>query len=239
LAVILAFFTCGSIAATWVARIPSIQAKLALNEGGLGMVLLGLSIGVLVALPIAGGLIARYSSRKVALVGGLGMCATLPFLALSPNPYILFACLIVFGGMMSAMDVSMNEQAVLVERKAGHALMSSFHASYSIGGLFGSLVSAGMASLKQMSLFTHFALVSIFFVIVLAFMYPHLIPTDIVTSGKRIAFHFPQRALWALGAIAFCSSLNEIAMSDWSGVYLARVLKTDTAFAALGYAAFS
>ena len=59
LAVLLTFFINGAIYASWVARIPAVQAELALSEAGLGLVLLGLSAGVLAALSAAGGLIAR------------------------------------------------------------------------------------------------------------------------------------------------------------------------------------
>ncbi len=239
LAVLAAFFTAGALMATWVARIPAVQARLALSEGQLGLALLGMSIGVLTALSITGGLIARYSSRKIALAGGLGMCAALLLLALAPHPLALFGGLLIFGGMLSSMDVAMNEQAVLVERRAGHALMSSFHASYSIGALCGSLVSAGMASLQNMPLALHFALTAAFFSVVLLVIYPMFIPTSSEPGTRMVVFRLPQRALWALGAIAFCSAMSEIAMADWSGVYLTRVLRTDTAFAALGYAAFS
>lgn len=238
-AVLAAFFACGALMATWVARIPAVQAKLNLNEGGLGLALLGLSIGVLTALSLSSGLVARYGSRKVTLIGGLGMCAALPLLALAPHPALLFAGLTLFGAAMSSMDVAMNEQAVLVERKAGYALMSSFHASYSVGALFGALTSAGMASIRAMPLALHFLLASVFFIAILLFMYPHLLPTASGSKEKKITFQFPKRPLWALGAITFCAAMNEIAMADWSGVYLTRVLQTDAAFAALGYAAFS
>ncbi len=239
LAALTAFFTSGALMATWVARIPLIQSKLNLNEAGLGLVLLGMSVGELTSLSLSGGLIARYSSRKVTLIGGLGMAAGLFLLALAPSPALLFLTLLIFGGMLSSMDVAMNEQAVLVERNAGRALMSSFHAVYSIGALFGSLVSAGMASLPQVPLALHFALMAVIFGAILLAVYPHMIPTGTETTGRKVPFQFPPRAVWALGAIAFCASMGEIAMADWSGVYLVRVLKTDAAFAALGYAAFS
>ncbi len=238
-AALAAFFSAGALMATWVARIPAIQARLELSEGELGMVLLGLSIGVITALSLTGGLIARFSSRKVTLIGGLGMCAALPLLALAAHPVLLFAALLVFGGMLSSMDVAMNEQAVLVERNARRALMSSFHASYSIGALFGSLAGAGMASLPKMTLLLHFASIALLFAVILIAIYPKMIPTSTETTGRKVVFQFPMRALWALGAIAFCSAMSEIAMADWSGVYLTHVLKTDTAFAALGYASFS
>ena len=42
-----------------------------------------------------------------------------------------------------------------------------------------------------------------------------------------------------VGVVAFCSSLGEGAMADWSAVYLRDIVQTSQGTAALGYAAFS
>ncbi len=239
LAVLASFFTNGAIVATWVARIPSIQSRLGMGEGTLGLILFGASLGMITALSLVGGFIARFGSAKVTRIGGLLLCATLPLLALVPNPITLFFTLFVFGAAMSTMDIAMNEQAVQVEQKAGRILMSSFHAGFSIGGLAGALLGAGMAALPVITPFLHFALVALLFVIVVLVCYPHLLQGSQAGSEKKTAFRLPERALWAMGAIAFCSVIGETAMADWSAVYLTNVLSTNTSLAALGYAAFS
>lgn len=239
LAVLASFFTNGAIVATWVARIPSIQSQLGMGEGTLGLILFGASLGTITALSLVGGFIARFGSAKVTRIGGLMLCATLPLLALVPNPTTLFFTLFVFGAAMSTMDIAMNEQAVQVEQKAGRTLMSSFHAGFSIGGLAGALLGAGMAALSVITPFLHFALVALLFVIVVLVCYPHLLQGSQAGSEKQAAFRLPERALWAIGAIAFCSVIGETAMADWSAVYLTNVLSTNTSLAALGYAAFS
>lgn len=238
LAVLTAFFINGALLATWVSRIPAIQIKMGLSEGALGLILLGLSAGVLTALSLAGGLIARYGSPNVTLAGAIIMCITLPFIALAPNPISLWIVLFLLGGAMSAMDVAMNEQAVLVERDAGRPMMSSFHASFSIGGLTGALIGAGMAWLT-LTPFVHFVFLSVILGAVMIFVFPHLMPAQREIQESSAVFRLPERALWALGAVAFCSSIAEGAMADWSAVYLNQVFHTTTAFAALGFAAFS
>ena len=69
LAVLAAFFFNGLLLATWVSRIPAMQAKLSMSEGTLGLVLMGISAGVIVALSMAGGLVGRFGSRTVTLGG--------------------------------------------------------------------------------------------------------------------------------------------------------------------------
>jgi len=239
LAGLLAFFTNGALMATWVSRIPAIQSKLGLSEGALGMVLIGLSAGMLTALFLAGGLTARFGSTVVTLICALVSCLVLPFLAIVSQPIVLFAVLFVFGGGISAMDVAMNEQAVLVERNAGRPLMSSFHAGYSIGGVAGALMGAGMTAVAGLSTLHHFVIAAAIFSGVIVFSFPHLLPVERETGEKGVVFRFPERSLWILGAIAFCSAIGEGTMADWSAVYLTQVLNTEAALAALGFAAFS
>ncbi|MGV8026587.1 MAG: MFS transporter [Anaerolineaceae bacterium] len=239
LAVLASFFTNGAVMATWAARIPTIQTKLGMDKGTLGLILFGLALGMITALSLVGGLIARFGSAKMTRTGGLILCATLPLLALVPNPVTLFFTLFVFGAAMSSMDIAMNEQAVQIEQKTGRTLMSSFHAGFSIGGLAGALLGAGMAALPSITPFLHFALVAFLFIIVVLVCYPHLLQGSEARSQKQAAFRLPERALWAMGAIAFCSVIAETSMADWSAVYLTNVLSTNASLAALGYAAFS
>jgi predicted MFS family arabinose efflux permease len=58
------------------------------------------------------------------------------------SPLTLFLALFVVGVFFSTMDVAMNAQAVAVEQRAEKPLMSSFHASFSVGGLAGALAGA-------------------------------------------------------------------------------------------------
>jgi Na+/melibiose symporter-like transporter len=137
------------------------------------------------------------------------------------------------------MDVAMNEQAVLVERKAERPLMSSFHAGYSIGGFAGALMGAGMAAVPGLSTLLHFVIAAVMFSGVIILSFPHLIPTERRVGKKEAVFSLPEQALWVLGAIAFCSAIGEGTMASWGAVYLTQVLNADAAFAALGFAAFS
>jgi MFS family permease len=239
LAVLAAFFANGAMMATWVARIPFVQSHLGMSKGTLGVVLLGLSFGVLTALSLTGGLIARYGSPRVTLAGALGMGLMLPLLLLAPSAWVLFVVLFVFSAFMSSMDVAMNEQAVLVEHQSGRVMMSSFHAFYSIGALTGSLISAGVADLTGFPPVLHAALAGLIFGGSMLLCYPHFIPAVPDKERQPVAFRLPERAVWLIGFMAFCAAVTEGAMADWSGVYLIDIFRTDAGFAALGYAAFS
>ncbi|MCB0195607.1 MAG: MFS transporter [Anaerolineae bacterium] len=239
-AVLAMFFANGALLANWLARIPQIQANLALSEGELGLALMGMAVGVLTALTMAGGLIARFGSRAVTTGGGVLLCLLLPFLGLMPNMIGLWITLFLFGAAMSTMDVAMNAQGVDVERLLKRSVMSSFHAAFSIGGFVGAAIGAGMAFLG-VGPALHFVLAGALFLLFIVLISPRLLPVapKIEPGMTESVFQLPARALWPLGAVAFCSSIGEGAMADWSGVYLKTIVGTVDGVAAFGFAAFS
>jgi len=72
------FFLNGTIFATWVTRIPAVQARLALSPGELGLALFGTAAGALVAMNLSGYLAARFGSRSVTTIAALSLCLMLP-----------------------------------------------------------------------------------------------------------------------------------------------------------------
>ncbi|MEM7029514.1 MAG: MFS transporter [Chloroflexota bacterium] len=239
-AVLVMFFANGALLASWLSRIPQIQANLTMSEGQLGLALMGLAGGVLVALSMSGGLISRFGSRAVTAGGGVLVCLLLPFLSMMPNAVALGVNLFLFGAAMSVMDVAMNSQGVDVERGLGHSLMSSFHAAFSIGGFTGAAIGAVMAYL-EVGLGLHFIIVGVAFLLLILLAAPRLLSVsmEVGASPSVSVFQLPARALWPLGAVAFCSSIGEGAMADWSAVYLKSVVGTTDSLAAFGFAAFS
>lgn len=235
--VLFAFFMNGSLFATWVSRIPDIQERLALSEGALGAILMGMSIGVLTALSVSGSLIARFGSKRVSAISALGMCLSVPLIAIMPSPALLFIGLFTFGAAMSTMDVAMNAQAVRVEHLYKRPMMSSFHASFSVGGLFGALVGSGMERIDVPAI-QHFVYASLFFFVGII-LFKWLLEDEESDSPAGPVFQIPHPSLWPLGALAFCTALGEGAMADWSAVYLKNVIQTEASVAALGFAAFS
>jgi predicted MFS family arabinose efflux permease len=238
LAVIVAFFINGALFGNWVTRIPTLQNELALSKGTLGLVLLGISVGVLCALTVAGGLITRFGSRTITTIGAVLMAVVLPFLALMPNPLALATLLFVFGAVMSLMDVAMNTQASAVEKIAERPMMSSFHATFSVGGVAGAIIGAGMVA-AEITPFIHFVTIGIAGILLILWAQKALLVLPEEGESGGSVFQLPHPALWGLGAIAFCAAIGEGAMADWGGVYMDSVVLATPTIAALGYAAFS
>ena len=64
-------FIAGVAVAAWAPLVPFAKARTDLNEGGLGLLLLCLGAGSIVAMPLAGALVSWFGCRRV-LVGTTG-----------------------------------------------------------------------------------------------------------------------------------------------------------------------
>src|SRR5262249_3025512 len=82
IATALLFFINGTLFATWVSRIPAIQEKLRLDPKSLGLALLGVALGALIAMPFAGWCITKVGSRRATQVISILFCLLTPLLAL-------------------------------------------------------------------------------------------------------------------------------------------------------------
>lgn len=228
----------GAILATWVSRIPAVKRDLGLSDGQLGLALLGMAVGALIAFPLTGVLTSRFGSRSVTLGAGALYCVTLPLLALAPSLPALTLTLLAFGAFNGSMDVAMNAHDVEVEERYGRSILSSFHGMFSLGGLVGAGLGA-FAAHQGMPLGTHFTAGAVLLAVVLVLAFPRMVASRPTYRSGAPLFALPSRALLGFGIIAFCAHLSEGAMADWSAVYLRDTLGAGVAFAAVGYAAFS
>jgi len=138
------FFINGAVIASWVPHIPALKERHAIDDGELGLVLLAMAAGAVLALPVAGWLVGRMGSRLVTSVAATALCVALPLPVLSPSVPLLSLALVLLGACNATLDVAMNAQAVVVERRYRRAIMSSFHGLFSLGGLAGASA-AGLA----------------------------------------------------------------------------------------------
>src|SRR6202789_3199197 len=138
LATRLAFVGAGVGVVRWAPLVPFAKTRCHLGDGTMGLVLLLLGAGSIVAMPLAANLSGRFSSKPIVLSGGVGLAVILPLLSIVSSPIALGVVLFVFGASLGSLDVAMNLHAVDVERACEKPLMSGFHALFSIGGFLGS-----------------------------------------------------------------------------------------------------
>ncbi len=232
------FFINGVVLASWVPHIPAVKARHAISDGELGIVLLSMAVGAVCALPLAGWLVGRAGSRLMTSAAAIALCLALPLPVVSPNVFFVSLSLVVLGACNATLDVSMNAQAVTVEREYGRAIMSSFHGLFSLGGLVGAGVAGSVMALGVHDI-QHVAGTAIASLLAVGFCLRWLVPSTSQRLPPGRVFARPTGALLGLGTLAFCGLLAEGAMGDWSAVYLHDTLGSSPALAAAGFAAFS
>lgn len=233
------FFANGAGVGTLLSQVPFLRDRLDVSKGVLGLCLLAMAAGALVAMPIAGQLLHRRPSRSVVRVAVAVYPLTLAFPLLARSPLVLAALLGVVGVANGFLDISMNAHGTAIERELGRPVLSSLHAGWSLGGVAG----AGAAALTT-ALGGDPRL--------------HLVGTAVVlaalgvVAGRRIGdadvmrqeagprgLTAPPREVLLLGVLCVLVMLSEGAMNDWSALYLREDLGTSAGVGAAGFAAFS
>ncbi len=237
LAVSVVFAGNGVLFASLFSRLPEVQERLRLDEGELGLALLGAPVGLVSAVTLAGAAVGRGGSRRVSAVGAAGYVGSLVLPALVPGLAGLFGALLLLGASSGILDVAMNAQGVTVEARHPRRIFASLHAAFSFGALAGAL-GGGLLAGAGVGLTAHLVGVSVLVAAAFGPAIAAFVP-DAPEARTGPAFARPTRPLAALGVVALCALLAEGAMNDWSAVFLDDVHAADARTAAAGLAVFS
>jgi len=234
------FATNGFVMGAWAPQIPLLLPRHHITATTLGLLILLLGAGAVAAMLFAGKWIAHHGSARTARLFGLAAVPMLPLVVFAPSLWLLAPIMIVMGAVLGCMDVSMNANAVEVERRLGRAIMSSSHGFWSLGGFVGGL--AGSFVIAKFGPELQALLVAAIALAAVLLAGPHLIadaphPAEIAAPAHRL---FPRDAgLWILGFMALFSMMPEGAVLDWAALYLSRELGADLFRAGLGFAFFA
>ena len=194
----IAFFIAGFGLAAWAPLVPYAKARAGLDEATLGLLLLCLGAGSILAMPIAGLLATRFGCRRVTIGGTLLICLALPLLATAGSIPLLIATLFVFGAGLGIVDSTVNLQAVIVERASGRNMMSGFHGMFSVGGIAGA---AGVSALLALGLTPLWAIVVVIVLTLAALLKaaPHMLAYGSESTGP--AFAVPHGVVLFIGLL--------------------------------------
>ena len=139
------FLANGRGFANLVPRFPEIVEGLGLSRSAFGQAVAAASVGALVAGLAASWLISRLTSAKVASLGMLVVALALLGAGLARSWLVLAICLLVVGGTDSIVDVAQNAHGLRVQRRWGASIVTSFHASWSLGAVLGAAMGQALA----------------------------------------------------------------------------------------------
>jgi predicted MFS family arabinose efflux permease len=245
-----AFIISGFAFASWASRIPQVRDQLHLSPADLGLVLLAIAAGSLVALPLAGTIVHRINSQRtvagmsIVLAVGLAIVATGYEAGVVP----LVVGLFLLGFANGAWDVAMNVQGATVERHLGRAIMPRFHAGFSAGTVGGALTGALMVALG-IPVIAHLLVVAAVVGLLTPLAVREFVPdTDEadspseaasaeVRSGNALARWREPRTL-LVGVVVLAFALAEGSGNDWISVALIDGYHAPAVVGTLGFATF-
>ncbi|SCL45867.1 Fucose permease [Micromonospora citrea] len=140
----------GLAVATWFSRVPAVRDALELSAGRLGLLLLAMSAGSLLAMPTAGLVAQRLGAARTVALGSALVAAGLTVAGVAAPAGALVGValgLCAFGYGSGICDVAMNVEGAAVERRLGRTIMPRFHAAWSLGSVAGAGLGAGAARL--------------------------------------------------------------------------------------------
>jgi len=232
------FFVAGLGTAAWAPLVPYAKARVALDDASLGLVLLCFGMGSIVTMPLTGVLAGRFGCRVVILASGIGVCATLPLLAIAATVPHLAVALFLFGAAVGTVDVAMNIQAVMVEKASGRAMMSGFHGLFSVGGFAGAGGASAVLWLGLSPPETASCVVAVL-AILLAMSAGGLLTYGNDGGGKAPLFVLPRGPVILIGLLCCMVFLAEGAMLDWSALFLTTLRGFAHSHGGIGYAVFA
>lgn len=245
-AVALTFALNGFAFASWVSRIPEVKAALDLSPGQLGVLLLALSLGSVVALPTAGAWVHRFGAARVVAVAallaaaGVGLAGVGAESSSHSAAWTVAAGLLLLGLGSGTWDVAMNVEGAAVEHLVGRTIMPAFHAAFSLGTVVGAAVGAAAAALG-LAVAVHLGLVAAVVAVGPWLAVRRFLPADAEeesspTAGSFRAWREPRTL--ALGVMVLAMALTEGVANDWLAVALVDGHGVEPWVGAAGFAVF-
>lgn len=242
-AVALAFALNGLALSSWLSRVPAVRDELALSTAQVGLLLLCLSLGAVLAIPLSGGLVTRLGPARAVLAGSLVVGVSLAGLAMAlvvGSAPLAGVFLFTFGTGSSPWDVAMNVEGADVERRVGRPIMPRFHAGFSLGTVAGAGLGASSAALR-IPVSAQLGVTAVLVVAVMAAEVRRFLPVHPATedTGRvraRDAWRDRRTILVGLFVLAF--ALTEGVANDWLALALVDGHGASQSMGAVGFGVF-
>jgi MFS family permease len=231
------FLVDGAGFGTWAAHVPVFKQFLHIENGFLTLVLISVIAGAIISMPVTGQLIARYGSRRVIRNAAISYVLMIGLLAQASSFWLLVIYAGLFGAAKGAFDISVNAQAMAVEKHYGRSSMSFFQGCWSAGGLLGA-GAAGLMLQRQGTVRSDLSFTAGVLGLCCILTLPMLVD-EAVRPRAASKFVGPNAELLRIAVLASFGLLAEGAIADWASVYLHSNVGVTLPLAAAGYAAYA
>ena len=243
------FLTNGVVLSNVAVRYPDLLERLDLSRFDLGVAVGAYGAGALVFGVLAGPLVHRFGSARVALAAVLAATAALVAIGAAGTGAMFVAAMVVAGTADAVADVAENTHGLRVERLLGRSVLNTMHAMWSVGAVLGGLMGSAAAALRiplQWHLLGAAVVIAVTAIVASRFLLagPDREPESPVGRGDGSSGPTSRRPLrgvlplvLALGLVASMAQLMEDATATWSALYLRGDLAAGAGAAGLGVVA--
>jgi MFS family permease len=223
-AVLATFALNGFAFATWASRIPSVRQTLDLGPGQLGLLLLAVSVGSVLALPASGSTVQRFGARRVVigatLLEALGLLLVAVGVGLLETVPVTAAGLFLVGLGTGTWDVAMNVEGAEVERRLNRSVMPRFHAAFSLGTIAGAAVGS-LVAFAGFGVGVHVAVVAVLVALLGAYSVRDFLavePHDEAAPPSHALRAWTEPRTLVIGVMVLAMALTEGVANDWLAV---------------------
>jgi len=180
-------------------------------------------ISSLIGLPFSGWLVSRYDSR-IPLTGGflLLSVATLG-IGFAPTTIGLIAAISLLSFSFRILNISLNTQAIHLQKQFVRKINGAFHGLWSTGGIAGVGFTTLLVGL-DVSISIHLLIVATIVFLTTLYGQRYLLRNDRAATGNKLILRKPDPYIVYLGLIVFFAAICEGGMFDWSGVFFKEVV---------------
>ncbi|HEY5482210.1 MAG TPA: MFS transporter [Propionibacteriaceae bacterium] len=241
------FAVNGFALASWMSRIPDVKQTLHLTPGTLSLLLLAVSAGSLIGLPLAGRVAHKYGAMSTVR---LGLALAMPGEALAAiavqfgaSPWWVVPGLLLVGLGNGVWDVSQNLEGTRIETALDKAIMPWFHAAFSGGTVVAALIGAGLTALK-VPIVVHISVVVVLAVFAVLWGTAQYLPTHGEEAGEDGVAKPVVRSAWLeprtllIGVIVLSAAFAEGTANDWMAVAFVDGHQLSNALGVIAFAVF-
>ena len=180
-ALMLVFAGFGAAVGCWAGSIPQVMAATGTDSFHLGIGFALSSLAGVSAMALAGIIGRRLSNRAV-------MLSVIPLLALNTmlllvatQPWLFFASLITFGGILGFLDMAMNAEASAIEHDLRRPIFTTFHGCVSIAIALFAIISSFVSTMANTFATSCLAVLALGLAWLMVY---RNVPARVITSGR-------------------------------------------------------
>ena len=203
-------------------RLPDLQRMMQIEEGPLGLGLIGAAAGTLVSLSFFGRILERIGYRRSILTMIPLLAVLYAIASFAVGPLSFFLLLFPVGILIGGIEIILNLEADRTEHKIGRRIMNRAHAFWSFGFFSAGIISALVAQSglsPQVHMFLMVPLVIVGVVLILGRFNPAPHRTG-SSDEKPPHFAVPTMAIMVLVAVTLSAMIMEGAGIDWAAIYM-------------------